>query len=325
MKSLMLLLLMLLSQTAPAQVQVATVTVIESHSLIRELLARVIAPKRQFIATEVRGVVSSSRIEMGTEVTAGQMVVEVESAEQQALVEIARSEYESITLDLAHKRRILDRAESNLTHRAISKAQFDEIETRYRKALVNKKLLSNRLALEETRLAKHRIKAPFRGNLVTATPVIGQYVRPGDTVFEVVNTDTSRLSLELTSSELAALARGDYALLCNNILLTPLAVSPSGNSRSGMNLLETSTCADIEELRPGQHSGVNLVNINLANVPGNGVHTDTTGEFVYVVSAGTVHRRPLTGLKSGDSVIVLGAEKVQPGDAVTVISLDAKS
>ena len=47
--------------------QVATITVQEPHSLVREILGRVIAPQRQVIAAETHGVVISHRLEMGTQ------------------------------------------------------------------------------------------------------------------------------------------------------------------------------------------------------------------------------------------------------------------
>ncbi|HIG41567.1 MAG TPA: hypothetical protein EYQ14_13680 [Gammaproteobacteria bacterium] len=305
------------------QVQVATVTVREQNSLVRELLAEITAPQRQTIAAEIQGVVSSNRLEMGTSVVEGQVVVEIDSNEQQAVVAIAVSQLASTGIELAHAQRSLLRAKKNRNQNAMSESQFDEFSTAFDKAKVNRELAAGRVKLEQTRLEKYRVKTPFSGELVTATPVVGQYVRSGDAVFEVVNLLIRRVVLQLTSSELSSYQRGDYGLICDGEMMTTISVSPVEESNTGMASMELHGCGDT--LRPGQHVGVDLVKLNAPYIPDYGIHKDIYGTFVYVVRQGRVGRTLYSRLKLGDRVIVVGAEQVKIGDMVTSIEVDAES
>ena len=317
------LVFLLIEPAIADQVQVATVTVREQNSLVRELLAEITAPQRQTIAAETQGVVSSNRLEMGTSVVEGQVVVEIDSREQQAIVAIAVSQLASAEVELAHAKRSLIRARKNRDQKAMSESQFDEFSTTFDKAEVNRELAAGRVRLEQTRLEKYRVKTPFSGELVTATPVVGQYVRSGDAVFEVVNPLIRRVVLQLTAAELSSYLQGDYRLICDGEIMSTISVSPVGESRTGLASVELYGCD--ASLRPGQHVGVDLVKLNMPDIPEYGIHKDTEGKFVYVVKQGKVGRTQYSRLKRGDRVIVIGAEQVEIGDRVTSIEVDAES
>jgi RND family efflux transporter MFP subunit len=257
---------------------------------------------------------------MGTHVAKGQIVVEIESSEQEAVLDIARKRVASAEVELLHQQRAFKRAKINRDQNAISEAQFDEVETMLAKAKAHLALMKSQVRLEETRLHKYQIRSPFSGELVRSSPVIGQYVRPGDSVFEIVNTDERRVAVQLTPSETSELLGNRYALFCASEMLTPVPVSPKGEAKTGMTSLELKGCS--EGLRPGQHVGLDLVKINAASIPDKGIRSDKRGKYVYVVDGGIVVRRALKELQIGENVIVMGAENVRVGGLVSPIVLD---
>ena len=61
------------------------------------------------------------------------------------------------------------------------------------------------------------------------------------------------------------------------------------------------------------------------DIPEYGIQRDVDGRFVYVVSQGKVGRRQYSSLKTGEKVIVIGAEQVEVGDSVIAIDMDGES
>jgi multidrug efflux pump subunit AcrA (membrane-fusion protein) len=183
-------------------------------------------------------------------------------------------------------------------------------------------LMKSRVRLQETRLLKYQIRSPFAGQLVRSSPVIGGYVKPGDSVFEIVNTQERRIAIQLTPAETSGLLEARYRLFCADEMLNLVSVSPMGEEKTGMTSLELEGCS--EGLRPGQHIGVELVETNVARIPEKGIQTDERGKYVYVVSSGIVFRRALGELQNGESVIVMGSDKVDIGDLVHPIALDTQ-
>ncbi len=300
--------------------QVATLQVRQQNHLLREVLAEIIAPDHQVVAAETSGVVRSHRLEMGSLVMKGQLVVEIDSSEQGAILDIARKELTSAEVDLVYKQKVLKRAKVNHAQHAISDAQFDEVETMYTKARAYLALMKSRVRLQETRLQKYQIRSPFTGELVRSTPVIGQYVRPGDSVFEVVNARKRRVAVQLTPGETSGFLDGRLALLCADEMLTLISVSPVGDGKTGMTSLELDGCS--EGLRPGQHVGIELVETNLAEIPRKSIQNDERGRYVHVVNGGIVVRRSLADLRQGENVIVMGTDGIRAGDLVHPIALD---
>lgn len=315
--------LCLMSSFANSDVQVAIVKLGQQNLPIRNILAKVVTPQRQQISAEVAGVVRSRRLEMGAPIRAGQILVEVDSDEQQVLLEIAERELRSKEVDLAHARKMWERAVSNRKHKAISEARFDDAVTQLNKAQALKDLSVSAVALQKTLLEKYQIRAPFTGALVNSTPVVGLYVRPGDVIGELVNTDTLRIVAPLTNEELAGIRRADLSLLCGNNFLEIVSVSPVSNESSGFVDVEMTPCP--QKLRVGQRVVLNLVQQDLSNFPQQGIQTDTGGKFVYIVTEGIAKRRRLKELSIGDNIIVVGMKKVRDGDRVQTIVLELDS
>lgn len=303
------------------RVQVATLEVQEQGSLVREVLAEVVAPRRQTIAAEINGVIHSHRLEMGMPVSKGQVIVEMDSSEQQALLEIAIAELASARVDLAYTGKSFERAKINRGQRVLSEAQFDEAETAHAKSQAYMALMQSRVKLQQTRLEKYQIRAPFDGELVHGTPVVGLYVRPGEPVFEIVDIAERRIALQLTPEELSSLLRGDYVLSCEGDPMVLVAMSPVGQLKTGMTSLEVRGCD--RNLLPGQHVSIDLIEARDADIPEQSILVDDDGEYVFIVDEEVVRRRDPETLQAGESVIVLGADRVQEGDVVMPIRLDS--
>ena len=142
-------------------------------------------------------------------------------------------------------------------------------------------------------------------------------------MFELVNAKVRLVTLQLTSAELSSILTGEYSLICDNHMMTTISISPVGAADSGLASVEMQGCD--KALRTGQHVGVNLVRLNSAAIPGDGIFEDAEGKFVYVVHQGKVHRQSYEHLSRGDKVIVLGTERIAIGDDVTVIDVSSGS
>lgn len=186
----------------PAKVRLGDVR-LESVERWREVTGELRAVRRATVAAEEPGQVIEIVFDAGDSVEQGQVIAKLDDERVKLEVERVRATIrtrealiteQSVTLEKA--KRDLQRIEDSYSRNGASQIELDNIRTTV--ASSDAKLAQARselayaqsdLRLVEKRLADMTVKAPFSGVVVAKRTEVGQWVREGDTVLELVALD----------------------------------------------------------------------------------------------------------------------------------------
>ena len=207
-RTLLLLLFLLASSLVPAAAEaqrrgggaplvvteaVATAAIIEEVPLA----GTVTSPRVSSISSEVSGLVSKVLVEVGAVVAAGEVLValnpELGELEYQALAAAAARAQE----ELADAARRLRDARQLARRDTISENELQSLQAEVNMATAAARRAQAEQALQQARLARHTIKAPFQGVITKTMVNIGQWVQPGAPVAQLVARDNLRVDFQL--------------------------------------------------------------------------------------------------------------------------------
>ncbi|MDJ0890752.1 MAG: efflux RND transporter periplasmic adaptor subunit [Gammaproteobacteria bacterium] len=319
---------------APAQTAAPTGVIVSPARTERltdrvEALGTLRAIESVTLTASVTETVTDIRFDDGERVEAGQVLVEMTSAEEHALLEEARA-----TVDEA--KRQYQRVKSLARQGTAARSLLDQRRREWDTARA-------RLGAIESRLADRLVKAPFAGVVGLRNISLGALVEPGEPITTLDDDRTMKLDFAIPSVFLRSVQPG----------MTVVARSRAygkrefqGEVRSIDSRVDPVTRSVIirgilpnpdRALKPGMLMEVDLqTNPREALViPEEALVPMGTQQTVLVVeesraiqrdvSIGT--RRPgevevLVGLNAGEQVITHGAVKVRPGQAVAVRMVD---
>lgn len=138
-----------------------------------KLPADLLPQRRGVLAAEVAGVVGSLRVDAGDRVVAGQVLAEVDTR----TLEQRLAEAEAVE---RHRISRYQRAVKLFDRRSITEQQLQD--ARAEKEIAEAQAAGARLALE-----KSRLKAPWSGTVAVRRVELGDYVSPGQPLFELVD------------------------------------------------------------------------------------------------------------------------------------------
>lgn len=198
------------------------------------------------------------------------------------------------------------------------------------------------LALAEKNLADARVRAPIAGRIERKHVAAGQYVKSGDRIATIVDTSELRLRFPVTEAEAVRLKTGQALTF---------RVQPFPGKEFRARLFHVGSTADpatrmveclaaVEEaradLKPGFFASVQIEVAREERaivVPAAAILPTERGFVAFVVEEGRARRRDLrlglhtpegdvevlSGLRAGETLVVLGAAILEEGSAVQVV------
>ena len=331
----------------PPEVEVITVGT-SSVTITQDLPGRLEAFRTAQVRARVEGVIEKRLFREGSNVKAGQSLFQIDSR-------IYRSTAESAKADLSVANQNLERFNSLLRQKLVSRQSYDLAEAKVKQA---EAALSR--AAED--LENASVPASISGRIGRALVTEGAFVGKGEATllatieqldpiyanFTQSGADLLRLkqaikagTLKRTKSTKVELLFEDGSIYSQNgrIFFTDMAVDPGTGSVS----LRAEFPNPKHDLLPGMFVRIRFpesVTENAIRVPQRAVQIGPDGQFVMLVGAeNKVMPMPVEtggmagadfiiskGLKGGEQVIVNGLQKARPGSPVTPISLsDDKS
>ncbi|MFV1987474.1 MAG: efflux RND transporter periplasmic adaptor subunit [Gemmatimonadota bacterium] len=303
------------------------VAVAISDTVREELVAtgEIEAVQQIELRPEVDGRIVRILVREGSEVRRGTGLFKVDDAELQA--QVARLEAER---DLA--RQALDRARALLEADAASDAEFEQAEARARSTQAE-------LDLEEVRLDRTLVRAPFSGVVGERTVSLGDYVTSASSLVTLQTVDPQRASFAVPERYARSLALGqvvafsvaampDREFVGEVDFVDPRVELPGRTIRvkarvaNPDRILQTGMFIEVRlstEIRP-----------DAVLVPETAVVRLDAGPVVWVIgSSGQAFRRPIelgirrpgwaeivSGVEAGETVIVAGMERLFEGAPV---------
>ncbi len=276
---------------------------------------------------QVSEIVTAIHFTEGEQVEAGEILLELENTEALAIVAAAKAE-------LADSQSQVRRAQELYKTKAVSASEMEQLVARRD---------ADRAALDaaESRLSDTVIRAPFAGRVGLRRISLGSLVNSNTIITTLDDTQTIKLDFDVPETHLAHLAQGllvtaesaawPQVLFRGRIAAVDTRVDPVSRTIQVRALIPN----DEGLLRPGMFLTVTVLkeNISALMIPEQAVVPERSEQFVFVVdsngvverrSVQTGRRRPgqveiLSGLDTGEEVIVEGTQKARPGEAVTIV------
>lgn len=170
----------------------------ENRPLVRELpLSGTVTSERVAqLSAQVQGLVSQVNVEVGEQVGAGDVLLELDSELRELELRQARAEADRARAEWEDTQRQLDEGE-RLGSEAIAASQVRTLEAAERISRAQWEAASAALARIEAELERFRIRAPFDGTLTDRLAELGEWITPGDTLFELLATTQLRLDFRV--------------------------------------------------------------------------------------------------------------------------------
>ncbi|MBT5752510.1 MAG: efflux RND transporter periplasmic adaptor subunit, partial [Rhodospirillaceae bacterium] len=271
--------------------------------------------------------------------TASKNLATAQTAEAQARVKSAKAR-------LTLTRQELSRLENLKTSPAYSPARHDDkrqdvaqAEGELAEAKANLDMSRANLKMEEINLYNADIRAPYGGVVSKRHTENGEFVSVGDPVVSLINDREWEIEADIPANSLAGL-KPDVEVSFNlsgkgPYRATVRAIIPDENPRTRTRAVRFVPIIDQPFENIAANESVTLLIPTEAPRDILSVHKDAVisnqgQKFVYVVKDGTANIRPVTlgmavgnrfevlsGLKNGETVVIRGNERLQPGQKVT--------
>jgi membrane fusion protein (multidrug efflux system) len=316
------------TEAPPVNVTVMTVTAEPQLADTFELPA-VVEPNRIVtVSSEVSGRIERIPLEEGSKVSAGELLIQLNT-------DLILPEFESANTQVERDQIEFDRMTNLVKENATTQRDLDNATTQL--AISKARLEGIRARLERT-----RILAPTAGVLNDLLVEEGEYVDPGNPVAQVVDTDTVKVVVEIPERDIAFFSVGDKAEIfadtkgkAESLEGKVTFISELADSRTRSTRTEITLDNKQRLLRSGQIVHVRLTRRILKDavlIPLLAVIPMEDGKAVYVVNSSQAKRRDVelgiirgdqvqitSGLEPGDKLIIAGHRFVAPGQKVNIV------
>jgi membrane fusion protein (multidrug efflux system) len=272
---------------------------------------------------EVQGRLTEILVREGREVAAGTPLFKVDDAELTALVA-------QLTAERDRAVQALERTKGLLAENASSEADLEEAEA-------NARSRQAQLELQQVRLERTVVRAPFSGVVGARFVSLGDYVTTSTRLTTLHTVDPQRVAFQVPERYAGRLAVGQeitfrVAAVDRQSTGTVDFVDPVVQVPARTILVKARAPNRDRLLKPGMFVGVRLateVRPNAIIVPEDAILPLEGVDFVWVAKDGTASRRPVTlgvrspgfvevrdGLTSGEQVVVGGLQRLFEGAPV---------
>ncbi len=333
--------------SAPAAPSVTTAPV-ELLRLVERIQATgdLVAPDEATVAAEIAGLVTEILVDEGAAVAKGTPIVAIDPERRKLELDARRARLAEAEAADSEQRRATARVRELFAKNVASQAQLDSAELAAR--LAGSRLAGARaeLGLGERALRDALVGAPFDGLIARRRISQGEFVQPGQPLFELVALDPIEVVFHLPEADSARVRLGsevevrlspypDETFRATLSMITP-RIDPQTRTLRVKGIIPN---AD-GRLRPGMFARVDLGvsdRPEVPMIPEDAILQRTEGPVAFrVVAGGRVERRLLRtgvvrdgrvevveGVAAGDEVVVRGQSGLVDGAAVTVFARDS--
>lgn len=282
------------------------------------------------LTPQLAGMVTAIHFHSGSRVEKGQLLVQLNDANQHAQLQHDESALKLAKTELAQQRSLYRKHN-------VSQLSLQQAETTYTQARAA-------VSSDHATIAKLQVRAPFTGHLGLRQVSLGQYVDTTTPVVDLQQWDPIYAEFQIPQQQLARLSRGQSV----SLRIAGISGHEFKGKVSAIGAQVTSSTRNVKVqatldnphsvLRPGMY-GEATVKTGEARrvlaVPDSAITYNTYGSYVYVVEHGKQgmvakernvrtgeSRDGLTvvtrGLEAGEQVVTSGQVKLHPGAAVSI-------
>ena len=301
---------------------------LESLSIQSTYVGYLLPNKRVLMRSEIDGVIEKIDFEEGDEITKGKRLVDISTKEHRLKLKIAITDSNLADINIKRDEKL---AAQNL----IPNAQLDQTKTRAESASLNKELA-------EISLNKSLISSPLKGTIKTRHIKVGEFVRKGDKLVEILDIDKIIVKVNIPEQEILSIQVGQnvevalYIMEKKTFLGRVKNIGLEADSSNRTFPVEISVDNKERQLRAGmlaRATFTNNVDQDQIVIPRHTILERDQGRVVYVFDDGKAFRRDITiglsqqdqvqvvqGLNKGELIVVEGHTKLTDGEEVNVVN-----
>ena len=301
---------------------------LESLSIQSTYVGYLLPNKRVLMRSEIDGVIEKIDFEEGDEITKGKRLVDISTKEHRLKLKIAITDSNLADINIKRDEKL---AAQNL----IPNAQLDQTKTRAESASLNKELA-------KISLNKSLISSPLKGTIKTRHIKVGEFVRKGDKLVEILDIDRILVKVNIPEQEILSIQVGQnvevalYIMEKKTFLGRVKNIGLEADSSNRTFPVEILVDNKERQLRAGMLARATFtknVDQDQIVIPRHTVLERDQGRVVYVFEDGKAFRRDITiglsqldqvqvvqGLNKGELIVVEGHTKLTDGEEVNVVN-----
>lgn len=208
----------------PRSVKIA---VVESHNLpiVVNSVGRLVPNREVVISSQVSGIVQAYSVDMGDTVMTNKMMVALDPTDYQLALREARANLFSVRAHYAAAKNAFRRAGQLLPDNVITPEAYEKIEAEYKATQAAVSQAEAAVDINQRRLDKTVIKAPFDGFVTSRLVEKGQNINIGDPVMAIADMQSMRVKIHVNEQ--------DYVYLDKDDAVTVLVEAYPNDSFSG--------------------------------------------------------------------------------------------
>jgi RND family efflux transporter MFP subunit len=330
-------------KAAKAKPRPVRVTTIQSRDLpiIVRSVGRLVPDRDVVVSAQVTGIVIELKADVGDKVASGAALVRLDSTDYTLALSEAEANLQAAQARLSAAEKSFARAGRLLPEKAISQELFDTAEAEFRTSRASVSQLTAAVDIARQRLSKAVIYSPFDGHVVQRFVELGQNVAVGEAVMGIADMRNMRVKIHISENDYLHLDVDDpVSVVVEAYSDVPFAgridkIGIQADARTNTFEVEILLENPRFTFKAGLTARVVIqteVIQQAVVIPQGSVLFREDRKEVFVVEQGghaAVREvklgetagsdvRILQGLKSGDILVVSGAQYLMPGDAVTI-------
>jgi RND family efflux transporter MFP subunit len=139
------------------------------------------------VAAEISGKVTKVYVHTGATVKKGQLLAELESKDFQYQLNLAEAEIRRLTVKLVNQNKVLERNTALVEQKFISPNALDNISSEKNEIFEMLEIAKANRDIAKSNLEKTKIYAPINGKIQKQFPSIGDFLKIGDGVYQIIN------------------------------------------------------------------------------------------------------------------------------------------
>ena len=300
---------------------------LESLNIESTYVGNLLPNQRLIMKSEIDGVIEKVYFDEGDEIVTNKKLLDISTKELSIKLKIALAESKLAESNLNRDEEL---AKKNL----IANAQLDQTRTLAERASLNKELA-------KINLNKSLIKSPLKGTVKTRFVKIGEFVRKGDRLVEILEVDRILVKVNISEQEILQIKIGQKVDIVLYILenkkiegqVKKIGLEADASNRTFPVEIEVDNRE--RELRPGMLARATFtqrVNQDQVVVPRHAIMERDMGRIVYVVDNGIAVQRKVTigitqrekvqiimGLSKGEKLVIEGHTKLSDGEEINIV------
>jgi membrane fusion protein (multidrug efflux system) len=292
-----------------------------------ELSGSLASPEDSTIAAEVEGKIVGLKFDLGDRVRRGDVLARINPDEYKFRMDQADAQRQQAEANLK-------RVDQLAKNEMVPAAQLDDA----RSQAAQSRAMAD---LAKKKFGDTEVRAPFDGAVAKRTVMPGEYVKPGQALFEVVSLDPLKMTGEVPERFLPDIHQGDHVEAHVDAFPDKAfegkvsRVSPSVNPQSRSFTIEALIANKDRLLRPGMFAKLHLHFAGEEDsivVPENAVSAFAGVSRVFVISGNVAHEKKIEidqhlpdgmvaikgDVKAGDQVATAGLARLAEGVPVVV-------